>query len=298
MNYILTNNIPNTACALSVSVFPQTAASISILPSGASGATTTALTPNAWNPIIINFVTFNGLGTYGWAVGPGTSSTPTSAEVGTVWTTNWAITTGYEPTTLMRGNLFVPYGQIHADDVVLVAGTDLSVYNTLNSLQGLRNYSLVTLNSSTWTTVYPIATGSHGWIKLNASGVSSGFYSMVSAYFERTNTSNTSLTLMAQSNNSAQAALNTTNSATGTGTMQITIQLNGNNIQAKSVPASMAVAVRVTLFYMLAVQRYRPEKYPPGGSFVQFGDDLLGRVVRLGHERKRWIRRVSSLEES
>jgi phage tail sheath gpL-like len=96
--------------------------------------------------------------------------------------------------------------------------------------------------------VYAIPTGNHGWIKLNASGVSSGFYSMVSAYFERTNTSNTSLTLMAQSNNSAQAALNMTNSATGTGTVQITIQLSGNNIQAKSVPASMAVAVRVTIF--------------------------------------------------
>jgi hypothetical protein len=53
---------------------------------------------------------------------------------------------------------------------------------------------------------------------------------------------------MAQSNNSAQAALNTTNSSTGTGTMQITIQLNGNNIQAKSVPATMSVAVRVTIF--------------------------------------------------
>ena len=247
MNYVLPNNTPNTACALSVSVFPQTATSISILPSGASGPTTTALTANAWNPIVINFVTFNNLGTYGWAVGPGANSnTPTSAEVGTVWTTNWAITTGYEPATLMRGNLFVPYGQIHADDVVLVAGTDLSVYNTLNELQNLRNYSLVTLNSSTWTTVYPIPTGNHGWIKLNASGVSSGFYSMVSAYFARTNTSYTSLTLMAQSGNATQAALNTTN--TGNGTVQIMLQLSGNNIQAKSVPASMGVAVRVTIF--------------------------------------------------
>ena len=142
----------------------------------------------------------------------------------------------------------MPYGRIHADDVVLVPGTDLSVLNTLNDLLNLRNYSLVTLNSSTWTTVFPIPTGNHGWIKINSSGVSSGFYSMVSAYFERTNASNPSLTLMAQSNNSAQAALNTPNSSTGAGTMQITIQLSGNNIQAKSVPASMGVAVRVTIF--------------------------------------------------
>jgi hypothetical protein len=47
-------------------------------------------------------------------------------------TTNWAVTTGYEPATLMRGSLFVPYGQIHADDVILAPGTDLSVLNTLN----------------------------------------------------------------------------------------------------------------------------------------------------------------------
>ena len=94
--------------------------------------------------------------------------------------------------------------------------------------------------------MHTIVSGTHGWIKLNATGVSSGFFSMVSAYFERTGNSNSSLTQMASSGNATQGALNTTN--TGTGTVQIQLQLSGNNIQAKSVPASMAVAVRVTLF--------------------------------------------------
>ena len=69
---------------------------------------------------------------------------------------------------------------------------------------------------------------------------------MVSAFFERTNTSYTSLTQMASSGNIAQAALNTTNG--GTGTVQFSLQLSGNNIQAKSVPTSLGVAVRVTTF--------------------------------------------------
>ena len=30
---------------------------------------------------------------------------------------------------------------------------------------------------------------------------------------------------------------------------------------------------------MLVVQRHRPEKFPPSGDFVQFGDDVLGHGV-------------------
>ena len=70
---------------------------------------------------------------------------------------------------------------------------------------------------------------------------------MTTAYFERTDRSNPSLTLIAQSGNAAQGTLNTTNASAG-GTVQITLQLSGSNIQAKSAPASLAVAVRVTLF--------------------------------------------------
>ena len=179
-----------------------------------------------------------------WAVGPGTNIGASSAEVGTLWTTNWAVTTGYEPATLMRGSLFMPYGRIHADDVVLVPGTNLSVLNTLNDLLSLRNYFTFTLSSSSWTSIFTVTSGNHGFIKINCGGGAT-VYSMVTAYFERTDRSYTSLTQIASSGNVAQGALNTTN--TGTGTMQITLQLAGNIIQARSVPASMPVAVRVTL---------------------------------------------------
>ena len=68
---------------------------------------------------------------------------------------------------------------------------------------------------------------------------------MITAYFERTNNSNTPLTLLASSGNATQAALNTTN--TGLGTQSFSIQLNGNNIEAKST-LGVNVAVRVCLF--------------------------------------------------
>jgi hypothetical protein len=163
-------------------------------------------------------------------------------------TTNWQITLGTDAATLIRSHLFVPYGQIHADDVLLTPGVELSVYDTLNNLLALRNYSTYTLNSSTWTTIYPIVSGNHGWIKVNPTTAATvAQSSMVSAYFERTDRSYASLTMMAQSGNAAQGALNSTNASTG-GTMQITLQLSGNNIQAKSVPSSLTVAVRVTTF--------------------------------------------------
>ena len=153
--------------------------------------------------------------------------------------------------TLIRNHRFVPYGQIHADDVLLSPGIELSVNNILNDLLTLRYYTAFTLKSSTWTTIYPIATGNHGWIKVNtqANGLTTTAQSsMVSSFFERTDRSYASLTLMAQSGNAAQGALNTTNSSTGSGTMQFSLQLNGNNIQAKSVGTSLPVAVRVTTF--------------------------------------------------
>ena len=137
----------------------------------------------------------------------------------------------------------MPYGRIHTDDVVLVPGTNLSVLNTLNDLRNLRNYFTFTLSSSSWTNIYTVASGNHGFIKVNCGGAATVF-SMVAAYFERTDKSYTSLTQTASSGNVAQGALNTTN--TGTGTMQILLQLAGNNIQAKSIPASLPVAVRVT----------------------------------------------------
>jgi hypothetical protein len=244
MNYILPNPNPNTACALSVSVYPQSATRISILPGGASGATTIDLTAGAWNPIVIYFITpATGPESYGWAVGPATNGAPTAAEVGNVWATNWAISTGYEPATLIRGSLFVPYGRIHADDVVLSPGLNVSVLNTLNDFLNTRNYFTFTLNSSGWSNLYTVTSGSHGFIKINCGGGAT-VYSMVTAYFERTDRSYTSLTQIASSGNVAQGALNTTN--TGTGTMQITIQLAGNIIQARSVPVSLPIAVRVT----------------------------------------------------
>ena len=137
----------------------------------------------------------------------------------------------------------MPYGRIHADDVVLVPGTNLSVLNTLNDITNLRNYYTFTLSSTSWTTIYTVLSGNHGFIKVNCGGAAT-VSSMVTAYFERTDKSYTSLTQIASSGNAAQGALNTTN--TGTGTMQILLQLAGNLVQAKSVPASMPVAVRVT----------------------------------------------------
>ena len=139
----------------------------------------------------------------------------------------------------------MPYGRIHTDDVVLVPGTNLSVLNTLNDFLNTRNYFTFTLNSSSWTTIYTVTSGNHGFIKVNCGGAATVF-SKVTAYFERTDKSYTSLTQIASSGNASQGALNTTN--TGTGTMQILLQLAGNIIQAKSVPASMPVAVRVTTF--------------------------------------------------
>ena len=241
--YLVPNPYPNTSQTLSVSVFPQTATSVSI--SLATGSITIALTPSAWNPISFNFISYGSAAPQNIIIGPGVSAAPTAAEVGTLQTTNWQITLANKPATLIRSSLFVPYGQIHTDDILLAPGVELSVYDTLNQLLALRNYSTYTLNSSTWTTVYTVVNGNHGWIKINAQS-SATVYSMVSAYFERTDKSYTSLTQMASSGNAAQGALNTTN--TGTGTMQITLQLSGNNIQAKSVPASLAVAVRVTIF--------------------------------------------------
>jgi hypothetical protein len=69
---------------------------------------------------------------------------------------------------------------------------------------------------------------------------------MVAAFFEYTNHSNPSLTLIASSGNATQSGLNTTN--TGAGTQQITLQQSSGVIQAKSVPTSLYVAVRVTIF--------------------------------------------------
>jgi hypothetical protein len=125
-----------------------------------------------------------------------------------------------------------------------VPGTNLSVLNTLNDLLNLRNYFTFTLSSSSWTSIYTVVSGNHGFIKVNCGGGAT-VSSMVTAYFERTDKSYTSLTQIASSGNVAQGALNTTN--TGTGTMQITLQLAGNIIQARSVPVSLPIAVRITL---------------------------------------------------
>ena len=141
----------------------------------------------------------------------------------------------------------MPFGQVHTDDVLLTPGNELSVLNTLNDLLSLRQYSTTTLNSSTWTTIFAITSGNHGFIKVNTQSGGTGVYSMTTAYFEKTDRSNTSRTLIAQSGNAAQGTLNTTNASTG-GTVQITLQLSGSNVQAKYVPALLAVAVRVTLF--------------------------------------------------
>jgi hypothetical protein len=69
---------------------------------------------------------------------------------------------------------------------------------------------------------------------------------MITAYFERTDRTNPSLTLLASSGPATQAALNTTN--TGLGTQSFSIQLNGTNIEAKAVSGTVSVAVRVCLF--------------------------------------------------
>jgi hypothetical protein len=111
----------------------------------------------------------------------------------------------------------------------------------------LRQFSTFTLNNSTWTTIFSIASGNHGFIKVNTQSGASNVYSMTTAYFESNNRTYPSLTLIAQSGNATQGALNTTNASTG-GTVQITLQLSGSNIQARSVPSSLPVAVRVTLF--------------------------------------------------
>jgi hypothetical protein len=120
------------------------------------------------------------------------------------------------------------------------------VLNTLNELTALRNYSTTPLNSSTWTAIFAVNCGNHGFIKVNTQTGGTGVYSMATAFFEKADRSNTSLTLIAQSGNAAQGTLNTTNASTG-GTVQITLQRSGNNIQARSVPSALPVAVRVTL---------------------------------------------------
>jgi hypothetical protein len=149
------------------------------------------------------------------------------------------------PRTVIRGDLWVPFGEIVTDDVLLYPGNELSVRTTLNELLALKEYSTTTLNSSGWTTIYTIPSGNHGFIKVNC-GTAATVFSMTTAYFEYTSKSYPSLTLIAQSGNDFQGALNNTNASTG-GTMQITLQRSGVNIQARSVPASLSVAVRVTL---------------------------------------------------
>ena len=240
----VTNSYPSTTCTLSVSVLPETATTVSI--KMGIGSVTTDLAVGAWNPINFQFNSGTA-GTNNIQVGPFLNAGATAAEVGTLQTTSWTISTGASlPRTVIRGNLWVPFGQIHTDDVLLTPGSEVSVLNTLNDLLALRQYSTITLNSSTWTTIYTIPSGNHGFIKVNC-GTAASVSSMSTAYFEYTGKSYPSLTLIAQSGNATQGALNTTNAASA-GTVQITLQLSSNNIQAKSVPASLPVAVRVTLF--------------------------------------------------
>ena len=203
------------------------------------------LIPLVWN--ILQFQFNSGTaGTNNIQIGPFLNA-GNSLEVGTLQTTNWAISTGASvPRTVIRGDLWVPFGEIVTDDILLYPGDEVSVRDTLSELLGLRQYSTFTLNNSTWTTIFVLSSGDHGFIKVNTSSGASNVYSMTTAYFEYTNRTNPSLTLIAQSGNDFQGALNTTNASTG-GTMQITLQRSGFNIQAKSVPSSLPVAVRVTL---------------------------------------------------
>jgi hypothetical protein len=211
-----------------------------------TGSVTRDLTPLVWN--ILQFQFNSGTaGTNNIQIGPFLNA-GNSLEVGTLQTTNWAISTGASvPRTVIRGDLWVPFGEIVTDDILLYPGDEVSVRDTLSEILGLRQFSTFTLNSSTWTTIYVMASGNHGFIKVNTSSGGSNVWSMTTAYFERTNTSYASLTLIAQSGNDTQGSLNTTNASTG-GTVQITLQRSGFNIQARSVPASLSVAVRVTLF--------------------------------------------------
>jgi hypothetical protein len=237
VNSAITNSYPSTTCTLSVSVYPETATSVSI--KMGTGSITQDLTTGSWNPINFQFNSGTA-GTNNLQVGPFLNAGATAAEVGTLQTTNWTISTGANlPRTVIRGNLWVPFGQIHTDDILTPLGT-------LNEALALREYSTATLNSSTWTTIYTIPSGNHGFIKVNC-GTAATVSSMTTAYFEYTGKSYPSLTLIAQSGNAFQGTLNTTNAATG-GVVQITLQRSGNNIQAKSVPASLPIAVRFTFF--------------------------------------------------
>jgi hypothetical protein len=211
-----------------------------------TGSVTMDLTPLAWNPM--NFQFSSGTAARNnIQIGPFLNA-GNSLEVGTLQTTNWAISTGASvPRTVIRGDLWVPFGEIVTDDILLYPGDEVSVRNTLSELIALRQFSTFTLNSSTWTTIFVIGSGNHGFIKVNTSSGGSNVWSMTTAYFERTNTSYASLTLIAQSGNDSQGALNTTNASTG-GTVQITLQRSGFNIQAKYISSALPVAVRVTLF--------------------------------------------------
>jgi hypothetical protein len=211
----------------------------------ANGTVSRDLTPLVWN--ILQFQFNSGTaGTNNIQIGPFLNA-GNSLEVGTLQTTNWAISTGASvPRTVIRGDLWVPFGEIVTDDILLYPGDEVSVRDTLSELLGLRQYSTFTSNSTTWTTIYVLASGDHGFIKVNTSSGASNVYSMTTAYFEYTNRTNPSLTLIAQSGNDFQANLNNTNASTG-GTVQITLQRSGFNIQARSVPSSLPVAVRVTL---------------------------------------------------
>jgi hypothetical protein len=212
----------------------------------ANGTVSRDLTPLVWNVLQFQFNSGTAA-TNNIQIGPFLNA-GNSLEVGTLQTTNWAISTGASvPRTVIRGDLWVPFGEIVTDDILLYPGDEVSVRDTLSELMSLRQFSTFTLNNSTWTTIFVMTSGTHGFIKVNTSSGASTGWSMTTAYFERTNTTYASLTLIAQSGNDSQGTLNTTNASTG-GTVQITLQRSGNNIQARSVPASLPVAVRVTLF--------------------------------------------------
>ena len=135
-------------------------------------------------------------------------------------------------------------------------GTTTSVSDTLNtattnvtSILNLRpTATVVGLNSSTWTNLFTMTSGKHGFLKLNCSSGAS-VSSMLAYFFDYTGNSYPSLTLMASSGNSSTQGTNgVTSTNTGTGTQQILVQVVAGVVQAKSVLATMNVAVRITYF--------------------------------------------------
>jgi hypothetical protein len=154
---------------------------------------------------------------------------------GTSYIYGWQILVKAKTTTL-ASNLSVDGTLATTGDVTFNTSTSLaSFYSAITSLRSSGTFA----STTAFQTIYNLVSPQCGFIRVTT------YISMMVAMFEWSNgTTAASLTLIASSGNAVQAALNTTN--TGTGTQYISLQLSGTSIQVKTT-SNMSVTWYVTI---------------------------------------------------